>query len=71
MKVTSSTGTSKICVKPAHGCTPPTLWPSRSLGKAIRITAQLLPWLPPEFDYRFVIISRYLEEILASQRNKL
>lgn len=40
-------------------------------GRAIKIVAPLLPFLPDDHDYRVIFMERDLDEILASQRKML
>jgi tetratricopeptide (TPR) repeat protein len=46
-------------------------WVQRAQGKVVKVIAQLLPYLPSQFDYRVIFMDRALEEILASQRTML
>lgn len=40
-------------------------------GKVVKVVANLLPHLPPKFNYKVVFIERPLNEVLASQRKML
>jgi hypothetical protein len=44
------------------------LWISHAKGRAVKLVAQLLPFLPQKHDYRIILMERSLEEVLASQR---
>ena len=46
-------------------------WLPEAKGKAIKIISHLLPYLPPELDYKIVFMERNLDEVLASQRKML
>ena len=46
-------------------------WLPEAKGKAVKIIAQLLPFLPPQFDYRVVFMVRDLDEVIASQNRML
>ena len=46
-------------------------WLSEAKGKAVKIIAQLIPFLPPQFSYRVIFIERDISEVLASQRQML
>lgn len=43
-------------------------WLSEAKGQAVKIVAQLLPFLPPEHAYRIVFMERDLSEVLQSQQ---
>jgi len=43
-------------------------WMPEVRGKAVKIVAHLLPYLPPGEQYRIVYMHRKLEEVVASQR---
>ncbi|MCX7098148.1 MAG: alkaline phosphatase family protein [Methylococcales bacterium] len=43
-------------------------WLNTGQGKAVKIVAQLLPFLPARLTYRIVFMERNLEEILQSQQ---
>jgi predicted AlkP superfamily phosphohydrolase/phosphomutase/tetratricopeptide (TPR) repeat protein len=43
-------------------------WIPQARGKAVKIVANLLPYLPPGEQYRIVFMLRSLEEVAASQR---
>ena len=47
------------------------LWLPEAKGKAVKIIAQLIPFLPSEFSYRIIFIERDINEVLASQREML
>ena len=46
-------------------------WFPEAQGKAVKIIAQLLPFLPPQFKYRVVFMDRDLDEVIASQSRML
>ncbi|MBT6225636.1 MAG: hypothetical protein HOI47_03140, partial [Candidatus Scalindua sp.] len=46
-------------------------WLPDAKGKAVKIIAQLLPSLPPKFQYRVIFMERDINEVLASQRKML
>ena len=43
-------------------------WVPEAKGKAVKIIAQLIPFLPPQFSYRVIFMERNISEVLASQR---
>ena len=43
-------------------------WLPEAKGKAVKIIAQLIPFLPPQFSYRVMFMERNISEVLASQR---
>lgn len=46
-------------------------WLSDAIGKAVKIIAPLLPYLPDAYQYKVVFMNRNMEEILSSQRKML
>ena len=46
-------------------------WLPEAKGKAVKIIAQLIPFLPPQFNYRIIFMERDINEVLASQREML
>ncbi|HSU06626.1 MAG TPA: sulfotransferase [Acetobacteraceae bacterium] len=46
-------------------------WIADARGKAVKIIAPLLPYLPPDNRYRLVFMHRALNEVVASQRAML
>ena len=46
-------------------------WLEDARGKAVKMIAELLKHLPPEYSYKVIFMRRNLEEILASQRQML
>ena len=46
-------------------------WLPEAKGKAVKIIVQLLPFLPPQHNYRVVFMERDIDEVLASQRRML
>jgi hypothetical protein len=38
------------------------------VGRVVKVVAPLMPFLPPEYDYRVISMERDLDEVLASQR---
>jgi len=43
-------------------------WLSDAIGKAVKIIAPLLPYLPDNYTYIVIFMKRNMEEILSSQR---
>jgi hypothetical protein len=43
-------------------------WMGIACGKAIKIIASLLPYLPSAYTYKVILIERNLQEVLASQQ---
>jgi len=52
---------------PAKNLRADASWLPHAKGRALKLVAQLLPFLPPDHDYRIVFMERPLEEVLASQ----
>lgn len=48
-----------------------TAWLPDATGKAVKVIAIFLPYLPSEFNYRIIFMRRTMPEILASQREML
>lgn len=46
-------------------------WLPEAKGKAVKIIAQLIPFLPPQFGYRVIFMDRNISEVLASQQKML
>ncbi len=46
-------------------------WMPEAKGKAVKIIAQLIPFLPSQFNYRVIFMERDISEVLASQRKML
>lgn len=46
-------------------------WMAEAEGKAVKIIAQLLPYLPEGFEYRIFYMERNLDEIVSSQSRML
>ena len=46
-------------------------WVASAGGMAVKVIAQLLVHLPPQFKYKIVFVQRELDEILASQEKML
>lgn len=46
-------------------------WLRNAQGKAVKIVAQLLPYLPEEYCYRVILMARDLSEVIDSQRAML
>jgi len=46
-------------------------WLDEARGKAVKIVAQLLPFLPPGFEYRILFMERDMNEVIASQETML
>jgi len=43
-------------------------WMPHAKGRALKLVAQLLPFLPPNYEYRIILMERSLEEVIASQK---
>lgn len=48
-----------------------TSWMPQAVGKAVKIVAPLLPFLPNGYTYRIVFMERQLEEVARSQQSML
>lgn len=48
-----------------------TAWVPEARGKAVKVISVLLPYLPPQYEYRVIFQYRHLNEIIASQRKML
>ncbi len=46
-------------------------WLSEAKGKAVKIIAQLIPFLPSQFSYQVIFMARDISEVLASQQKML
>jgi hypothetical protein len=46
-------------------------WLPDARGKAVKVIAALLPYLPPTYRYRVIFMRRAMPEVLASQRAML
>jgi hypothetical protein len=46
-------------------------WLPEARGRAVKVISPLLQYLPPEEEYRVILMNRRMEEILASQRKML
>lgn len=46
-------------------------WLSEAEGKAVKVIAQLVPYLSPNFDYAVIFMKRNLDEIILSQEKML
>ena len=46
-------------------------WLPEAKGKAVKIIAQLIPFLPSQFSYQVIFIERDINEVLVSQREML
>ena len=46
-------------------------WLPEAKGNAVKIIAQLIPFLPSQFSYRIIFMNRDISEVLASQREML
>lgn len=46
-------------------------WLTDAQGKAVKIIATLLPYLPPNFEYRIIFMQREMQEIIFSQQKML
>ena len=47
------------------------MWLNEAKGKAVKIVAPLLPYLPAGFAYRVILIERQLDEVLESRSQML
>jgi hypothetical protein len=48
-----------------------TAWVHEARGRAVKVVSALLEHLPPEEEYRIILMNRRMDEILASQRKML
>ena len=48
-----------------------TAWLPEAKGKAVKVIAVLLPYLPESYSYQVIVMRRAMPEILASQRRML
>ena len=55
----------------AKGLRQDASWLPQAKGKAVKIVAQLLPFLVPQLSYRIILLDRDLDEVLASQGTML
>jgi hypothetical protein len=46
-------------------------WLPQAEGKAVKVIAALLPYLPPHLKYKIILMKRDLDEVLASQGTML
>jgi hypothetical protein len=46
-------------------------WVNAAKGKAVKIISSLLPYLPDQFNYRIIFMTRNIGEILSSQERML
>ncbi len=46
-------------------------WLEDARGRAVKMVAALLKHLPPEYEYRVVLVRRNMDEVLASQHRML
>lgn len=46
-------------------------WLADAPGRAVKVVAPLLEWLPPGYAYRIVLMQRSVEEVEASQQRML
>jgi hypothetical protein len=46
-------------------------WVKAAEGKVVKVIAQLLPYLPKDFEYRVIFMERNIDEILISQAKML
>jgi predicted AlkP superfamily phosphohydrolase/phosphomutase/tetratricopeptide (TPR) repeat protein len=56
---------------PAKNLRADASWLPHAKGRALKLVAQLLPFLPPEHNCRVVFMERSLDEVLASQETML
>jgi len=45
-----------------------TSWVAQAAGKAVKVVAPLLPWMPPDRSYRVIFMVRDVWEVAVSQR---
>lgn len=57
--------------EPARALRTDHAWLDGAKGKAVKIVAQLLPYLPPDHHYRVIFMTRDLSEVVASQHAML
>ena len=48
-----------------------TAWLKDAKGKVVKILAELVKYLPPEYNYKIIFIERNMSEIIASQKKML
>ena len=46
-------------------------WVEKARGKAVKVIATLLPFLPVNYKYKVIFMEREMDEVLASQRKML
>ena len=46
-------------------------WLSEADGKAVKVIAQLIPYLPNNYEYKVIFMNRDMDEILSSQEKML
>ncbi|HZY45984.1 MAG TPA: sulfotransferase family protein, partial [Anaerolineae bacterium] len=46
-------------------------WLPAAQGNVVKVIAALLPYLPPDYNYRVIFMLRAMPEVLASQRQML
>lgn len=46
-------------------------WVVEAKGHALKVIAQLVPFLPPRLHYKFIFMDRELDEVLKSQASML
>lgn len=56
---------------PAKNLRADASWLPHAKGRALKLVAQLLPFLPPQPDCRIIFMERSLDEVLASQATML
>ncbi|HPU96813.1 MAG TPA: hypothetical protein PLO53_02540 [Candidatus Hydrogenedentes bacterium] len=56
---------------PVRASRSDTSWVARAPGKAVKVVAALLPWLPPDQRYRVIFMVRDVLETAVSQRRML
>ncbi|HOQ91324.1 MAG TPA: hypothetical protein PLX03_14365, partial [Candidatus Hydrogenedentes bacterium] len=56
---------------PVRASRSDTSWVARAPGKAVKVVAALLPWLPPDRRYRVIFMVRDVLETAVSQRRML
>jgi predicted AlkP superfamily phosphohydrolase/phosphomutase/tetratricopeptide (TPR) repeat protein len=56
---------------PAKNLRMDSSWMPHAVGRALKLVAQLVPFLPPDPPCRVILMERDLEEVLASQKTML
>lgn len=56
---------------PVKGTRSDSAWVALAVGKAVKVVYLLLRDLPPDYEYRVILMRRDLREVLASQKTML